>query len=163
MVLASVIIPAYNGAQYLGEAIQSVLNQTYSHFELIVVDDASTDQTVDVLKQFSDTRLKYYIHPRNMGADNARKTGLDASSGEYIFLLDQDDLFHQKKLQKHVEFLETYPDVGLTYNNRFEFNYSKTTIRELWRPPQAMTLKDLVLGFPIAPSDVVMRREWAES
>jgi glycosyltransferase involved in cell wall biosynthesis len=159
--LVSVIIPTFNGGEHLGEAIQSVLDQTYPRFELIIVNDASTDNTAEVLKRFDDPRLKYIVHTENRGADVARHTALEASSGGVIFLLDQDDFFHPEKLQVHISYLENHPDIGFTYNNRFELNYSTTTIRDIWRPPRVITLADLVLWFPISPSDAVIRREWA--
>jgi glycosyltransferase involved in cell wall biosynthesis len=157
----SVIIPAYGGADLLGEAIQSVLEQTYPDFELVVVDDASPDHTAEIVREFDDARLKYIAHERNRGSGAARITGLQASSGEVIAYLDQDDLFHPEKLQAHVALLEQQPDIGFTYNARFELNYSSTTIRDLWRPPRSMTLADLVLWFPLSPSDVMLRRKWA--
>ena len=159
--LVSVIIPTYNGADFLGEAIQSVLEQTYTNLELIVVDDASPDNTEDIVKKFDDRRLKYIAHEKNNGVGQARYTGLQASKGEIIFLLDQDDYFHPDKLQSHVTFHESHPDVGFTYNARFELNYSAKTIRDLWRPPNPISLVDLVTGFPIAPTDAVIGRKWA--
>lgn len=159
--LVSVIIPAYNGEDHLGEAIQSVLNQTYPHFELIVVDDASQDNTLVVIGQFDDTRLKYISHERNRGVIYARITGLHASTGEIISFLDQDDRFHPEKLAAHVAFLEKNPDVGFTYNAYFNLNHSSDTIRDIYRPPQFIALTDLVLGFPLPPSVWVIRREWA--
>jgi glycosyltransferase involved in cell wall biosynthesis len=159
--LVSVIIPTYNGADFLGEAIQSVLEQTYANFELIVVNDASPDNTEEVVKMFDDNRLKYIAHKKNSGVGQARHTGLQASKGEIIFLLDQDDYYHPDKLQSHVTFHERHPDVGFTYNARFELNYSAKTIRNLWRPPNPISLVDLVTGFPIAPTDAVITRKWA--
>jgi glycosyltransferase involved in cell wall biosynthesis len=160
-VTVSVIIPTYNGATFLGEAIQSVLNQTYPFFELIIVNDSSPDNTDEIVSQYQDHRLKYIVHKVNSGSDIARSTGLHSSSGEIIAFLDQDDYYHPEKLQAHVTFLKTHLDVGLTYNPRFELNYSANTIRSISVPPKKISLTDLVLGFPIAPSDVVIRREWA--
>jgi len=157
----SVIIPAYNGAQFLGETIQSVLGQTYSNFELIIVDDASPDNTAEVVKRFDDIRLKYIVHEKNKGSDVARDTGLRASCGEFIAFLDQDDLFHPEKLAVHVNFMALNPDIGVTYNPRFNLNHSSMTVRDMWCPPRTVTLSDMVLSFPFAPSDVVLRREWA--
>ena len=157
----SIIIPAYNGATYLGEAIQSILDQSYPHFELIVVNDASPDNTDEIIQRFSDPRLKYIAHEKNQGAVAARKTGLMASSGEIIAFLDQDDLLHPDKLQTHVSFLEKHPEIGVTYNGRFELNGPTKTIRGIWQPPQNISLADTVLGFPFSPSDTVFRREWA--
>jgi len=159
--LVSVIIPTYNGADFLGEAIQSVLEQTYPNFELIVVNDASPDSTEEVVKKFDDPRLKYIAHEKNSGVGQARYTGLQASTGEVIFLLDQDDYYHPEKLHSHMAFLEHHPDVGFTYNARFELNYSARTIRDLWRPPSNISLVDLIVWFPISPSDAVIGRKWA--
>lgn len=157
----SVIIPAYNQADYLGAAIQSVLNQTYQQVELIVVNDASPDHTRTVVQQFPDPRLIYIEHPENRHLAVTRNTGIRAASGELIALLDADDLFHPDKLQAHVNFLTQHPTVGVTYNARFDF-YAQQQIFGLWRPPATVTLTDLVLGFPFAPSDMVLRREWLE-
>ncbi len=156
----SVVIPVYNGADYLGEAIESVLDQTFTDFEIIVVNDASPDHTTRVVSDFDDPRLKYIVHEKNRGLPASRNTGVQASRGRFIALLDQDDIFHREKLQLHVAFLEKYPQVGVTYNSRFEFIHSFRIIRELWRAPRTVTLADLVLSYPFSPSDIVLRREW---
>ncbi len=159
--LVSVVIPAYNQAQFLGQAIQSVLEQSYQNFEIIVVNDASTDDTPQVVAQFNDSRLKYIAHPENRGLPAARNTGMRASQGEIIALLDSDDIFHPDKLQAHVNFLAEHPEIGVSYNARFNLNHSAESIRDLWRPPKTVGLSDFVQGFPFSPSDMVIRREWA--
>ena len=157
--LVSVIIPAYKNAEFLSDAINSVLKQTYSHFELIIVNDASPDNTDEVVKTFYDPRIKYILHEKNKGLSAARNTGIRNSTGDYIALLDGDDYFHPDKLKAHVKFLKRHPDIDVTYNARFELNHSSDTIRELWRPPVTVDLSDLILGYPFAPSDMVIRRE----
>ena len=159
--LVSVVIPAYNQAEFLLETIQSVLNQTYQHFEIIVVNDLSTDNTDDVMRQFTDPRIKYIVHEKNLRLPATRNTGMRASQGDIIALLDADDLFTPDKLQAHVDFLQAHPEIGVSYNARYELNHSSSTIRELWRPPLTVSLVDLILGFPFSPSDTVIRREWA--
>ncbi len=159
--LVSIVIPAYNQAEFLVETIQSILNQTYQNFEIIVVNDASTDNTNVVMAQIDDPRVTYIVHEKNQRLSAARNTGINASKGVIIFLLDADDWFHPEKLQSHVEFLEKHPEIGVSYNARFEMNHSADTIREMWRPPLSVRLKDLVLSFPFSPSDTVVRREWA--
>ncbi len=155
----SVIIPTYNYANYVGEAIQSVLDQSFSDFEVIVVDDGSIDHTAEVVRRFSDTRVKY-IFQENRGLPAARNTGIKASSGELLAFLDSDDKFHPDKLQTQVAFLKENPDVGLTYNSKFLVDSAGNCL-SLRRSPATVTLADLVLGYPFAPSDVVIRREWA--
>lgn len=159
--IISVVIPAYNQAEYLGRAIESVLKQTLEDFEIIVINDKSTDDTEAVVREFSDPRISYLSHDTNMRLPAARNTGMRAARAELIAFLDADDLFHPAKLEAHAEFLAGSPEVGVSYNSRFELDHSADTIREVWRPPLSVGLSDLVLGFPFAPSDMVVRREWA--
>lgn len=155
----SVIIPAYNMANYLGEAIQGILDQTYQNFEVIVVNDASTDHTDQVMQQFNDLRIKYIIHPENLYAAAARNTGIRASEGGFIAFVDADDKVHSEKLATQVSFLERNPEIGLAYCSRIEIDRNGNPLA-LASAPSTVSLKDLVLGYPFAPSEVVMRREW---
>jgi GT2 family glycosyltransferase len=157
----SVVIPAYKQADFLGQAIQSVLDQTYPYFEIIVVNDDSPDHTAEVVDRFNDARLRYLVHQENRGLPATRNTGMRASAGELIALLDADDYFHPQKVQCHVDSFNRQPEIGVSYNNRFHLHHSASTIRKLYRAPQAVGLQSFILGFPFAPSDMVMRREWA--
>lgn len=160
--LVSVIIPAYGQAAFLGDAIRSVLEQTYATVEVIVVNDASPDDSAAVARGFDDPRLTLLEHETNRGLSAARNSGIRAAKGELIALLDADDLFLADKLERHVVHYNAYPNTGATYNARYELNYSATTVRTLYRPPSAVGLADFVLGFPFAPSDLVIRREWLD-
>ena len=159
--LVSVVIPTYNGQRYLVDAVQSVLDQSYPHLEIIVVDDRSPSGIAPFLSGIADSRLRVLVHTVNQGAVAARWTGVRAASGEIIAFLDDDDMFHPDKLKAHVEYLERRPDVGVTFNGRFEVDAGTGFIRSIWQPPDAVTLADLVLGFPFSPSDTVVRRRWA--
>lgn len=103
----SVIIPTYNRAHLVGRAIQSVLNQTYRDFELIIVDDGSTDNTEEVIKQFQkqDKRIKYLLHEKNRGGSAARNTGIKNTSGVFLSFLDSDDQWLPNKLESEVKIL----------------------------------------------------------
>ena len=155
----SVIIPVYNQAEFLSETIQSVLRQTYDNYEVIIVNDASPDHSEQIVNQFSDPRINYLLHSKNLGLPAARNTGIRASTGDFIALLDADDIFHRDKLFAHATFLENHPEIGVSYNARFNFTRSPSIIREIWRPPNRVTLEDFVLGFPFSPSDMVIRRQ----
>jgi glycosyltransferase involved in cell wall biosynthesis len=155
----SIVIPAYNQARFLTETIQSLLDQTFSDFEIIVVNDASTDDTNAVIAQLDDPRLRCIEHPQNKGLPAARNTGMNASNGEYIALLDADDVFHPRKLEEHARFLSTHPEISVTYNPRYELHHSSRLVREIYRPPLQVGLRDFILGFPFSPSDMVIRRE----
>jgi len=98
----SVIIPSYNREDTIGRAIRSVLQQDFKEFELIVVDDGSDDKTVEVVQDFSDSRISIIQHSENQGANAARNSGIDAASGELISFLDSDDKFHADYLGKVV-------------------------------------------------------------
>ncbi len=111
----SVIIPAYNAALYIQKSIDSVLNQTFNDFEILVVDDGSSDDTRKVVKAFEDDRI-HYIYQPNGGVSSARNTGILNASGEYICFLDADDLWKSNHLQVVSRLIKEYPaaDVFLT-------------------------------------------------
>ncbi|WP_158059677.1 glycosyltransferase family 2 protein [Halorussus halophilus] len=106
----SVIIPTYNRADILPRAIDSVLDQTFEDFELLVVDDASTDETRDVVTGYDDERVTYLAHDENQGACAARNTGLEAATGEYIAYFDSDDVWHEEKLERQIDRLDAEAD-----------------------------------------------------
>ncbi|TYS59867.1 glycosyltransferase [Sutcliffiella horikoshii] len=113
--LVSVIIPCFNSEKWIIETIDSVLNQTYSNIEIIVVDDGSTDNTKDVISNYSK-RIKY-IYQQNKGPSVARNLGIKKSKGKYVAFLDSDDLWESNKLEKQVEFLENNQNIALVFSN----------------------------------------------
>ena len=104
----SVIIPTYNRSHLVGRAIQSVLNQTFTDFELIIVDDASTDNTKEVVESFNAPRIRYIRHEQNKGGGATRNTGIEAAYGEYIAFLDSDDEWLPRKLEKQLLIFRGY-------------------------------------------------------
>lgn len=103
--LVSVIMPSWNTAKYIGDSIQSVIDQTYQNWELIIVDDCSTDNTDDVVASFNDSRIKYFKNSKNSGAALTRNRALREAVGEWIAFLDSDDLWKPEKLEKQVSFM----------------------------------------------------------
>lgn len=93
----SVVMPAYNHEKYIGEAIESVLNQTFSDFEFIIVNDGSTDGTDTVIRKYDDPRIKYYSQ-ENQGAHNAINNGISTATGKYISIINSDDVYHPERL-----------------------------------------------------------------
>jgi glycosyltransferase involved in cell wall biosynthesis len=110
--LVSVIIAVYNGQEYLSSTIESVLHQTYEHFELIIVDDGSTDNSLTILTEYKsqDSRIKL-ITQSNQGVSAARNTAIQESKGEWIFLMDQDDIAMSNRLERQLKFIKENPDV----------------------------------------------------
>jgi glycosyltransferase involved in cell wall biosynthesis len=104
----SVIIPVYKTEKYVEAAVASVLNQTYQNLEIIVVDDGSPDDSLKLVRQFDDPRIRI-IEQENRGLAGARNTGIRHAVGEYIAFLDSDDVWLPEKLAKHVKHLETCP------------------------------------------------------
>ena len=115
MKLVSVIIPVYNVEKYIRETITSVLNQTYTNFELLIIDDESPDNTVNIVKKFQDSRIRI-IHQKNRGLAGARNTGIRNAKGDYIALLDGDDVWLPEKLAQHVEHLNKNPHIGVSFS-----------------------------------------------
>lgn len=116
MPLVSVVITTYNRADLVGDAIDSVLDQSYENLELIIVDDASTDDTQSVIEQYNDERMTYVKHDTNQHLSAARNTGIKMSSGKYISFLDDDDVWKKTKLERQVEKFENASDqFGLVY------------------------------------------------
>jgi len=108
--LVSVVMPAYNSEKYISEAIESVIGQTYANWELIVVDDGSTDGTRRIVDRYiRDGGRIRYIHQKNSGPSAARNRGIEASNGRYIALLDSDDIWYVDKLEKQMNFLAANP------------------------------------------------------
>ena len=96
--LVSIIMPSWNTGQFIAESIQSVLNQTYSNWELLIVDDCSNDNTDDIVLSFTDQRIKYLKNEKNCGAALARNRAIKEAQGEWIAFLDSDDLWVSEKL-----------------------------------------------------------------
>jgi glycosyltransferase involved in cell wall biosynthesis len=109
--LVSVILPVYNGEKYLAQAMQSLLGQSFTDFELIVINDCSTDATEEVIRSFSDPRIVYSKNERNMHLIYSLNKGLGLAKGKYIARMDHDDIALPDRLKKQVEFLEAHPEV----------------------------------------------------
>lgn len=110
---ASVLIPTFNDGPYLREAVDSILVQTFTDFELIIVDDGSTDGTPEILRSYDDPRIRVITHEKNLGRPHARNTALDAGKGEYLFWMDGDDISLPKRLEKQIAFMDAHPDIAV--------------------------------------------------
>ncbi len=161
----SVIIPTYNRSRFLRSAIRSVLNQTYRDFEIVVVDDASTDNTRDVVVDFSDERIRYIRHEVNKGCPAARNTGVMNLNGEYIAFLDDDDEWMPEKLQTQVDLLDSSPSTtGGVYTASLVVDRSTGMILDQAKPKKSRNLfDDLFLENCIrSPSTVLVRKRCFE-
>lgn len=111
----SVVIPTYNREKTILRAIQSVLNQTYSNLEVLVIDDGSTDGTEDIINSIRDDRVKYVVMEQNGGPSRARNAGVQMAEGEWIAFQDSDDCWHENKLETQVKYIENNTQYSLVY------------------------------------------------
>ena len=116
--LVSVIIPAYNAEKIVGFTLDSVINQTYKNLEIIIVNDCSTDKTLDVLKEYEkkDKRIKVLSNEKNSGVAETRNNALNVASGDYIAFVDADDIWNLEKIEKQLNFMQE-KDCKLTYTS----------------------------------------------
>lgn len=159
--LVSVIMPAYNAADHVAEAIESVLIQNYRHFELIVVDDGSTDATKDIVSGFQDDRIRCF-HQANAGPASARNLALKKCNGDFISFLDADDMMTPDFLSRHLQEFDKHPQADLIYCDDFLIDKNLKPIRAIQRPEYSerrSLIRDMFrCGFPVVPFRTCMRR-----
>jgi glycosyltransferase involved in cell wall biosynthesis len=112
-ILVSVVMPVYNGALYLREAIDSILSQTHTNLELIIINDGSTDDSEEIIRSYDDPRIRYILNEKNCGICVTLNKGLDVAQGKYIARMDCDDISLPERLQKQVEYIEQNPSIGI--------------------------------------------------
>ncbi len=158
----SIIIPTYNRRQLIGRSVKSVLNQTYRDFEIIVVDDASTDNTEEVVNGFDDERIRYVRHDKNRGEAAARNTGIKVARCDYIAYQDSDDEWFPEKLARQIELLEdASPEVGVIYTGFWKTeNRRRTYIPFSWVSQKDGDIhKELLKGNFIGSPVVLVKKE----
>ena len=148
--LVSIIIPAYNAGKYIRGSIKTILEQTYNNFEIIIVDDGSTDNTAQMVRDEyqGDARIKL-ISQKNGGVAVARNNGIRTAKGEYIAFLDPDDYYLPSKIEKEVKFLQDHPEFDIAYCNVKHFY--DDNLNELYqhqgKTPSGQVFENLLDGF----------------
>ena len=155
----SVIMSVYNGEKYLREAIDSILNQTFTDFEFIIINDGSTDGTREILESYSDSRIRL-IHQENIGLTKSLNRGLKLARGEYIARQDADDVSYPERLSYQVVFIEKRPDVVLV-GTHASFIDQRGTEFSVWRPPATHDAirKQMLKGNSFCHGSVIFRKE----
>lgn len=159
----SVIIPVYNGTDYLGEAIESVFTQTYTDYEIIVVDDGSTDETWPLIQSYG-SRLRG-IHKENGGIASALNCGIQQARGEYIVWLSHDDMFLPHKLERQVTLMDSSPNLGGCYSDYYIVNAEGRVVSEKKMPhyPAGEMVRHLLQYMFINGCTVLVRRACFEA
>jgi len=120
----SVVLPTYNGAKYIRQSIDSCLNQTYTNIELIIVDDGSTDDTPEIVKSYTDKRIKHLRHKKNKGLPHSLNTGFAAATGDYLTWTSDDNFYDKKAIELMLDFLES-KNCEFVYCDYYRFNEEK--------------------------------------
>src|ERR1035437_799289 len=158
----SVLMPAYNAEKYIGEAIESILNQTFKDFELIIVNDASTDSTLSIIQKFAkkDKRVKVYENKKNLYIAANRNRLIKLANGKYVAWQDADDISMLKRLEHQYKFLEKYKEVGIVggFLQFFNDKEGNTSIRKYAASDKDLR-KTIFRYSPVAQPAAMIRRK----
>lgn len=167
--LVSVITPAYNAEKFIAETIQSVQAQTYTDWEMIIVDDGSTDKTADIIKEFSkhDNRIQYHYQP-NGKQGKARNLAIKQAKGKYLAFIDADDLWVENKLERQLKVFTQYPQVDLVYTNGVSFKGSIENVTKEHKEIGGMIDKTLMFqtmlnGKSLPNLSVIVKKECVDA
>lgn len=171
MVKVSVLVPFYNSEAYIRQCINSILNQTFTDFELVLLNDGSTDKSEEIVQSYNDKRIKYYKNERNLGIPISHNKLMDLAQGEYLALVDSDNICLPERLQKQVEFLDNHPDVTVvgSWGELFN-NFPAVTLLQkikknfinlgwVWCQPAEVTLEETLRGNTCMHSSMMIRHQ----
>ena len=156
----SVLMPVYNGETFLGQAIESILQQTFDDFEFIVINDGSTDRSAEVVQLYDDPRIRYFENERNIGLTRSLNRGLSLVRAPYLARMDADDTSLPQRLAKQVNFLDMHHEVGVV-GSAVQIIDEHGNISRKWEPPETHEVLRwcLCLFTPIAHPTVMMRQD----
>jgi glycosyltransferase involved in cell wall biosynthesis len=158
--LVSVLMPTYNGGDYVISAVNSILNQTFADFELIIIDDSSSDGTIEVLKEIVDPRIQLIFKPINSGLIDTLNLGLKVAKGKYILRMDQDDISIQNRIEVQLDFMEANPDIAVC-----GAGYQVIDSNNFFRPScqYGELLLELIDFCPFAHPTIIMRADFLKN
>lgn len=151
----------YNGEKYLKESIESILNQTYTDFEFIIINDASTDNTATILKQYNDKRIIIIENPENIGLTKSLNKGIQIAKGKYIARMDADDISLPERLEKEVRFMEEHPEIEILGTDYYEIDTNrKRLISKVNIPETDEQIRKVLFKYnPFIHSSLMIRRD----
>ncbi len=160
MPLVSVLMPVYNGEKYIKEAIDSILCQTFTDFELLICNDASTDRSMDIVRQYRDSRIKVLENQTNSGIVYTRNKLFTEAQGTYLSIMDCDDIAQKQKLEKQVLFLENHPACGICGTWARKINENLETVGHIQMPEEDADIRvNLLFQSSFVQSSVVLRKK----
>jgi len=160
--LVSIVMPVYNTQKYVGEAIESILNQTYKNFEFIIINDGSTDKSWEIIQKYAkkDKRVKALRSKKNLGIAKARNKGLKISRGKYYAPMDSDDISKPERIEKEVRFLETNPEYALVGSDIGVIDKSSKIIgKRVYPKSYSQIIKSITAFNPFAQSSLMIKKE----
>lgn len=150
----SVIVPVYNSSMYLKECIDSIINQTYKNLEIIIVDDKSTDNSVEIIKNYKDKRIKLIELDVNSGVAIARNKGVEVATGNYICYIDSDDYWKREKIEKQIKFIKNKEFIYSAYSYLKNNKFHKAKV------PRKITYKEALKNTTIFTSTVMFNMNY---
>ncbi|MDY7097718.1 MAG: glycosyltransferase family A protein [Pseudomonadota bacterium] len=157
----SVVMPIYNVEEFVGEAVESVLNQTFTDFELICVDDGGQDSSMEIVRSFDDPRIRI-VCQENRGLAGARNTGIANARGQFVALLDSDDIWHREKLMLHFIHLTSNPEIGVSYAGSRLIDRNGNVLKVAMRPKIGrVSARDIICRNPIGNGSAPVLRKSA--
>ncbi len=156
--LISIITPTYNCAKFIGVTIESVMKQTYENWEMIIVDDASTDNTEEIVRRYDDKRIKYVKLEKNSGAAIARNKAMKLAQGKYMAFLDSDDIWKENKLEKQINFMEEH-NYNITCTAYEKVDEEGKVLNKILKPKEKADYNRILLDCPVGNSTVIYNVE----
>lgn len=160
-VKVSVVMPVYNAAKFVRESIESVLAQSFCDYELLLIDDCSTDNSLEILLEYEqkDSRVKVLKNELNSGVSHTRNVGVKNACGEYIAFLDSDDMWTSDKLEKQIDLIYKYPDTDICYTDSAFIDIEGNRSDYIFTVPQSITYKELLKQNVISCSSVLAKKD----
>ena len=156
--LVSIITPSYNSSRFIEECIDSVLSQTYDNWELLIVDDCSSDNSCEMIRKYNDNRISLIELEKNIGAAEARNIALRKAKGKHIAFLDSDDLWESQKLEKQISFMET-EDIAFSFSTYQPISEDGSRLHSIINAPKIVTYSSYLKNTIIGCLTVVINRE----
>lgn len=162
--LVSVIMLAYNAEKTIEDSIKSVLSQNYKEFEYIIINDASTDRTEQIITDYmnKDCRIRYHKNLKNSGVAFSRELGISLSAGEYVAFIDSDDIWMENKLSEQVSFVEKNEDAEFVFTGSRFIDGDGDVKQFTFNVPETVTYSELLKQNVISCSSVLVKREYLE-
>ncbi len=159
--LVSIIMNCYNGEKYLNEALKSIIEQTYSNWELIFWDNQSKDNSAEIVNSFKDSRIRYFFSEQFTDLGGARAKACKNANGDYLAILDCDDIWYPEKLKKQINYFSN-PEIAICISNTLFFNSKKELPLYKKRPPEGHVTSQLIENYYISLESVLIKMEYVK-